>query len=101
MFRQRLIRQREVGIIKRFNLIWIAQKPRCENSFTAFTSVGLTELRYAYIFMVIGCGIAFAVLGGELVWIRCPQRYKKNIITLKENNSGTRIEEEIMYVYLN
>ncbi|XP_055529432.1 uncharacterized protein LOC129721183 [Wyeomyia smithii] len=89
LFRQRLIRQREVGIIKRFNLIWIAQKPRCENSFTAFTSVGLTELRYAYIFMVIGCGAAFVVLVGEVVWNRCKSKYKNNDVTMQEHDVRT------------
>ncbi|XP_058827986.1 glutamate receptor ionotropic, kainate glr-3-like [Topomyia yanbarensis] len=104
LFRQRLIRQREVGIIKRFNLIWIAQKPRCENGFAAFSSVGLTELRYAYILMVIGYGVAFGLLAGEIVCSRCRYKYDKraNIDKAKEQAFGKGIvDKEFQYVFLN
>ncbi|EDS35584.1 ionotropic glutamate receptor-invertebrate [Culex quinquefasciatus] len=68
LFRQRLIWQQEVGINRRYNLMWISQKPTCESGTATFTSVGLTELRYAYIFMVVGFGVAFTLLAWEITW---------------------------------
>ncbi|XP_038117043.1 uncharacterized protein LOC6043801 [Culex quinquefasciatus] len=68
LLRQRLIWQREVGIIRRYNLIWIAQKPTCESGAAAFNSVGLNELRYVCIFMIIGFGVAFLLLACEIAW---------------------------------
>lgn len=68
LIRQRLVRQQEVGIIRRFNKIWIAQKPMCESGILTFTSVGVTELRYAYIYIVAGYVVALLLVGGEIVW---------------------------------
>ncbi|XP_055604326.1 glutamate receptor ionotropic, kainate glr-3-like [Uranotaenia lowii] len=68
LFKQRLIWQREVGIIRRFNLIWIAQKPTCEEGAAEFTSVGLKELRHSYYVMLVGFGIAFIILAFEFGW---------------------------------
>ncbi|XP_035904964.1 ionotropic receptor 75a-like [Anopheles stephensi] len=38
MIRQRLMWQREVGIIKRFTILWIHQKPLCENQNAGYSS---------------------------------------------------------------
>uniref|UniRef100_A0A182PGB3 Ionotropic glutamate receptor C-terminal domain-containing protein n=1 Tax=Anopheles epiroticus TaxID=199890 RepID=A0A182PGB3_9DIPT len=68
LIRQRLMWQREVGIIKRFNLIWIHQKPQCENQNAGFSSVGLVEMRYLYLFLGVGFLIALAALLAERAW---------------------------------
>ncbi|EAA10453.4 AGAP004969-PA [Anopheles gambiae str. PEST] len=68
LIRQRLMWQREVGIIKRFNLIWIHQKPQCENLNAGFSSVGVVEMRYLYLFLAVGFLAALATLLAERSW---------------------------------
>uniref|UniRef100_A0A182T3P3 Ionotropic glutamate receptor C-terminal domain-containing protein n=1 Tax=Anopheles maculatus TaxID=74869 RepID=A0A182T3P3_9DIPT len=68
LIRQRLMWQREVGIIKRFNIIWIHQKPQCENQNAGYSSVGLVEMRYLYFFLAVGFLIAVMTLAGERTW---------------------------------
>ncbi|XP_050072691.1 ionotropic receptor 75a-like [Anopheles maculipalpis] len=70
LIRQRLMRQREVGIIRRFNIIWIHQKPQCENQNSGYSSVGLVEMRFLYFFLAVGFLIAVMTLGGERAWWR-------------------------------
>ncbi|XP_053674086.1 ionotropic receptor 75a-like [Anopheles nili] len=68
LIRQRLLWQREVGIIKRFNIIWIHQKPQCENPNSGYSSVGLVEMRYLYFFLAVGFLAALLTLIGERSW---------------------------------
>ncbi|XP_052895801.1 ionotropic receptor 75a-like [Anopheles moucheti] len=62
LIRQRLMWQREVGIIRRFNIIWIHQKPQCENQNAGYSSVGLVEMRYLYFFLAVGFLAALVTL---------------------------------------
>uniref|UniRef100_A0A182WM32 Ionotropic glutamate receptor C-terminal domain-containing protein n=1 Tax=Anopheles minimus TaxID=112268 RepID=A0A182WM32_9DIPT len=68
LIRQRLLWQREVGIIRRFNIIWIHQKPQCENQNAGYSSVGLVEMRYLYFFLAVGFLLALVTLLGERTW---------------------------------
>ncbi|XP_035785194.1 ionotropic receptor 75a-like [Anopheles albimanus] len=68
IFRQRLMWQREVGIIKRFNIIWIHRKPQCEFSNAGYTSVGLIEMRYLFIFLALGMFVSLVVVVAERTW---------------------------------
>ncbi|XP_058123426.1 ionotropic receptor 75a-like [Anopheles ziemanni] len=70
LMRQRLMWQREVGIIKRFNIIWIHQKPQCENPTAGYTSVRLVEMRYLYCFLAVGFLAALLALAVERTWFK-------------------------------
>uniref|UniRef100_A0A182IYW2 Ionotropic glutamate receptor C-terminal domain-containing protein n=1 Tax=Anopheles atroparvus TaxID=41427 RepID=A0A182IYW2_ANOAO len=84
LVRQRLMRQQEVGIVRRFNIIWIHQKPRCENPTAGYTSVGWVEMRYLYVFLGVGFLAALLVLAGERTW------YKEQHVWAKR--AGKRIK---------
>uniref|UniRef100_A0A182N1X7 Ionotropic glutamate receptor C-terminal domain-containing protein n=1 Tax=Anopheles dirus TaxID=7168 RepID=A0A182N1X7_9DIPT len=89
LIRQRLLWQREVGIIKRFNIIWIHQKPLCENPNAGYSSVGLEEMRYLYFFLAVGFLVAFAVLVGERTWRKEVTKKLKSRSAIIKGRSGT------------
>lgn len=77
LFRQRLIRQLEVGIINRAHRIWVARKPNCEPGAGEFNSVGIHELRFLCILLGVGIVLAVVILGLELAWMKWMKRYEK------------------------
>ncbi|XP_055604327.1 uncharacterized protein LOC129752578 [Uranotaenia lowii] len=96
LIRQRLLWQKEVGIVRRYNVLWIAPKPRCESGAAEFTSVGMNELRSAYIWMLVGFGIAFVLLAIEFTAAHCFRARCKKFTSValkegKENDLSTLI----------
>uniref|UniRef100_A0A182QI09 Ionotropic glutamate receptor C-terminal domain-containing protein n=1 Tax=Anopheles farauti TaxID=69004 RepID=A0A182QI09_9DIPT len=91
LIRQRLLWQREVGIIKRFNIIWIHQKPQCENRNAGYSSVGLEEMRYLYFFLAVGFLVALTVLVGERTWWReVRKKWKSRREIIKRRTAGLK-----------
>uniref|UniRef100_A0A182JPH8 Ionotropic glutamate receptor C-terminal domain-containing protein n=1 Tax=Anopheles christyi TaxID=43041 RepID=A0A182JPH8_9DIPT len=89
LIRQRLMWQREVGIIKRFNLIWIHQKPQCENQNSGFSSVGLVEMRYLYFFLAVGFLISVATLLAERSWWKgVSEKLKSRTAIIRRKNEA-------------
>ncbi|XP_049297019.1 ionotropic receptor 75a-like [Anopheles funestus] len=92
LIRQRLMWQREVGIIRRFNIIWIHQKPQCENRNAGYSSVGLVEMRYLYFFLAVGFLIALVTLLVERSWWQeVTQKLKSRTAIIKRENLKLKI----------
>uniref|UniRef100_A0A182MPZ1 Ionotropic glutamate receptor C-terminal domain-containing protein n=1 Tax=Anopheles culicifacies TaxID=139723 RepID=A0A182MPZ1_9DIPT len=84
LIRQRLMWQREVGIIRRFNIIWIHQKPLCENRNAGYSAVGLVEMRYLYFFLAVGFLLALVTLLGERTWWKeASKKWKSHTAIIK------------------
>ncbi|XP_055623364.1 uncharacterized protein LOC129766793 [Toxorhynchites rutilus septentrionalis] len=103
IFRQRLIRLQEVGIIRRINHIWSVRKPRCENGFTSFNSVSLREIRYSYIFMAVGFALAILVVCGEFLWSIWHRNAARKTLLIENNKLNEQKageEKEPSYIFL-
>ncbi|XP_063237907.1 uncharacterized protein LOC134539650 [Bacillus rossius redtenbacheri] len=58
---------REVGLVRREWLRWVAERPRCASSGAVFVSVGVQEFRPALEVLAHGAALSAAVLAAELL----------------------------------